>query len=152
MLIESKIKRAGGSHVDLDGVAYHFKDDGTGRHVAEVLSRRHLAVFLAIPEGYQIPEEPEEDDAGEQPQGDNGADSPPPPPTDDGGLDEPEGEAQGGGDAATEDADGDGEENLDAPATEDMGRDALSALWEAKFGRKPHAAKSLKKLAEEING
>jgi hypothetical protein len=55
MLIESKIKREGGTHVTLDGVSYHFKqlskeDD---RHVCEVANDDHIERFLAVSEGFR---------------------------------------------------------------------------------------------------
>lgn len=67
MLIESLIKRLGGSFVDLGGTEYHFKpvgDDGTGAHVADVTDDSHAAVLLTIPQyrpygkDAQAPEEP----------------------------------------------------------------------------------------------
>lgn len=58
MLIECKLKRQGGSVVDMgDGTAYHFKDDGTGRHVSNITVSKHIAILMGIPEGYAIPDE-----------------------------------------------------------------------------------------------
>lgn len=58
MLIECKLKRQGGSVVDMgDGTVYHFKDDGTGRHVSNITVSKHIAVLMGIPEGYAIPDE-----------------------------------------------------------------------------------------------
>lgn len=56
MLIENKLKRKGGSFVDMgDGTIYHFKDDGTGREVAAVTNPSHIARLLGITEAYSIP-------------------------------------------------------------------------------------------------
>lgn len=53
MLIECKLKRQGGSIVDMgDGTTYHFKDDGKGRHIASVSSSAHIGRLLGIAEGY----------------------------------------------------------------------------------------------------
>lgn len=54
MLIESKIRRANGTRVELDGVLYHFLPDDTGRHVCEVDNPDHVDIFVAIPEGYRV--------------------------------------------------------------------------------------------------
>lgn len=55
MLVESILKRQGGTHVEMrDGAKYHFKDDGTGRHVAIVSNSEHLGRFLSITEGFRL--------------------------------------------------------------------------------------------------
>jgi len=57
MLIELKIKRQGGTKVDIDGQNYHFKpanDNPDAPHVAQVTNEEHIARFLAITEGYRI--------------------------------------------------------------------------------------------------
>lgn len=67
MLIESIIKRAGGTEVPMpvegaDDITYHFKpQDGKfdSPHVAEVASEAHAARFLAITEGFKIPGAPD---------------------------------------------------------------------------------------------
>lgn len=58
-IVESIIKRNGGTIVDFDGpeganVRYHFKDDGMGNHVAIITNPNHLSRLLAIPEGYRL--------------------------------------------------------------------------------------------------
>lgn len=55
MLIESIIKRAKGTTVELDGVTYRFlpSADHDGRHVAEVEDQRHIARLLAITDGFR---------------------------------------------------------------------------------------------------
>jgi hypothetical protein len=54
MKIECKLKREGGSKIDLDNIEYHFAPGADGAHVAEVENDEHIARFLAIPEGYRI--------------------------------------------------------------------------------------------------
>lgn len=58
MLIESKIKRPGGTRVPMpSGIEYHFKpesESAEARHLCEVENEDDLARFLAIPEGYKI--------------------------------------------------------------------------------------------------
>ena len=69
MKIECKLKREGGSKIELDGKEYHFAPDTFGAHVAEVEDDEHIARFLAIPEGYRIhkeqPAAPKADDKGD---------------------------------------------------------------------------------------
>jgi len=84
MLIESKIRREGGTIVDMGKGAntrrYHFKPQAPLNpnnpeahlhvpHVAEVENENDLARFLAIPEGYKIhgaKAEPEEEESEEE--------------------------------------------------------------------------------------
>lgn len=54
MNIECKLKRDGGSKIDLGGIEYHFAPVADGAHVADVEEDEHIARFLAIPEGYRI--------------------------------------------------------------------------------------------------
>lgn len=61
ILVECLAKRQGGTVVDFDDaeapdgrVSYHFKDDGTGRHVAPVSNEAHLQRFASITEGFRI--------------------------------------------------------------------------------------------------
>lgn len=55
MLIESKIKRFGGTVVKLGDTTYHFySTDKIAAHVAEVKNADHVDRFLAIPEGYRV--------------------------------------------------------------------------------------------------
>ena len=59
MLIESRIRRAHGTRVTLDGVEYHFRPSGDDpRHVAEVSNPAHVAAFLRVTEGYLAIAEP----------------------------------------------------------------------------------------------
>jgi hypothetical protein len=53
ILIRCKLIRAGGSKITMaDGTPYHFKDDGSGSHVAVVADEDHQSRLLAIPEAY----------------------------------------------------------------------------------------------------
>lgn len=54
MIIESIIKRKGGSVVTIGAATYHFKPDADDRHIAPVTDPDHLARFLQIPEGYRL--------------------------------------------------------------------------------------------------
>ena len=54
MKIECKLKREGGSTIDIGGVAYEFKPQADGAHVADVGNKEHAERFLSIPEAYGI--------------------------------------------------------------------------------------------------
>lgn len=54
MDIESKIKREGGTHVDMGTAKYHFAPLEDGAHVAAVADEAHQDRFLSIPEGYRV--------------------------------------------------------------------------------------------------
>ncbi|MDF3073459.1 MAG: hypothetical protein K0S54_1126 [Alphaproteobacteria bacterium] len=54
MDIECKLKREGGTHVELGKIDYHFAPLADGAHVADVQDDEHVARFLSIPEGYRI--------------------------------------------------------------------------------------------------
>ncbi len=57
MKIESILKRPNGTTIELDGVNYHFKPESgvvAAPHICEVEEPGHLAILLAIPEGYRI--------------------------------------------------------------------------------------------------
>lgn len=54
MIVESILKRAGGSVILMGKVNYHFKDDGQDRHVAIVSDPDHFARFMGIPEGFRL--------------------------------------------------------------------------------------------------
>ena len=58
MIIESIIRRKNGTVVELDELRYHFKPVGADpRHLAEVTRKEHIARFLSITEGYQVPDD-----------------------------------------------------------------------------------------------
>lgn len=53
MLIVCKIKREGGSNVEIGKKKYHFKpQEAGGEHIAEVTDDEHIARLLAIKEAY----------------------------------------------------------------------------------------------------
>jgi len=52
MKIICKLKRAGGTKVELGKTTYHFVEDKDGDHVAEVTDEKHIARLLSIPEAY----------------------------------------------------------------------------------------------------
>lgn len=58
MLIECKLKRQGGSKVDIGGIVYHFKpntNDPGDPHLCDVKDKLHAQRFLGIAEGYCLP-------------------------------------------------------------------------------------------------
>lgn len=57
-LIESILKRKGGTRVKLDDTDYHFVADDDGRHIASVSDADHIAKLLAIPEGFRLARAP----------------------------------------------------------------------------------------------
>lgn len=54
MLIESILRRPGGTIIELDDVRYHFVSNDEGRHVTEVDDEDHIGTLLAIAEGYRL--------------------------------------------------------------------------------------------------
>ena len=54
VLIESLIKRPGGSKIPMGSVTYHFAPDDLGRHVATVSDTDHIARFLQSAEGFRL--------------------------------------------------------------------------------------------------
>lgn len=54
MKIECKLKRAGGTHVDMGTAKYHFAPLEDGAHVANVEDEAHEARFLSISEAYRV--------------------------------------------------------------------------------------------------
>lgn len=53
-LIESKLRRVGGSIIPLGGIDYHFLPYTDGAHVCEVTIEDHADRFLAITEGFKL--------------------------------------------------------------------------------------------------
>lgn len=53
-IIESKLIREGGTHVDIGGTEYYFAPNDEGAHVCEVVNEDHADRFLSIPEGYRL--------------------------------------------------------------------------------------------------
>lgn len=66
MQIECKIKREGGSTIELYGKKYEFLPDELNRHVCEVEDKKAIQRLLSIPEGYRIVGD--DDDETEYPQ------------------------------------------------------------------------------------
>lgn len=60
MIIESIIRRAEGTKVQLGDDIYHFFTHmkGSASHVCEVTDEDHIQTFLAIKEGYRIFKQP----------------------------------------------------------------------------------------------
>lgn len=54
VLIESIIKRPGGSSIPMGDMTYHFRPDDAGRHVAIVSNPDHISRFLQITEGFLL--------------------------------------------------------------------------------------------------
>jgi hypothetical protein len=54
MKIECKLKRAGGTVAELEGVEYHFAPQDDGAHVVEIENVEHIERFLSIPSAYCI--------------------------------------------------------------------------------------------------
>lgn len=54
VIIESIIKRKGGSVIPMGGMTYHFQPDDNDRHVATVTDADHIARFLQIAEGFRL--------------------------------------------------------------------------------------------------
>ncbi len=54
MDIECKLKREGGTHVDMGAEKYHFAPRVDGAHVATVTNEAHQERFLSITEAYRL--------------------------------------------------------------------------------------------------
>ena len=55
LIIECLLIRKGGTQVDMgDKTIYHFKDDGTGAHVATISNPLHIGTLLGIKEAYRV--------------------------------------------------------------------------------------------------
>lgn len=126
MKIELKLKRAGGSKIDMgDGTTYHFKpEDGRHEspHVAEVGDSKHMKRLLSI-EGYEI----FDPDSASQPE----PEPIEPVPTVDGGnlMDGTTG---------------------DEIPLDQMTETDLRATYERELGKKPHHRAGMEKLIEDI--
>lgn len=53
-LIESKLRRVGGSVIPLGGTDYHFLPYTDGAHVCDVANEEHADRFLSITEGFKL--------------------------------------------------------------------------------------------------
>lgn len=136
MKIELKLKRAGGSEIDMgDGTTYHFKpEDGRHEspHVADVADSKHMKRLLSI-EGYEI----FDPDSASEPE----PEPIEPVPTVDGGnlMDGTNGD---------EDED-DAPDEAEMPLNE-MTETDLRATYERELGKKPHHRAGMEKLIEDI--
>lgn len=54
MKIECKLRRNGGSRIELGGIEYHFEPLKDGAHVAEVENEAHIDRLLEIGEAYRV--------------------------------------------------------------------------------------------------
>lgn len=63
MLIKSKIERAKGTRVTLDGINYHFAPTKPGgAHIASVSNTAHIARLLGIAEGFTVYDEQQDEE------------------------------------------------------------------------------------------
>ena len=132
--IECLIKRQGGSIIELDDSKYHFKPNGDGDHVCDVPNEGHAAVLLAIDTAYRPYDLDSNADAG-----------------------------HGNGDAVdltgaiikaddTDDTDdgATGDAAKEKPLDEAAERERLAALYQERFGKKPHHMMGVKRIREEL--
>lgn len=149
MLIESKIKRPGGSYIELGGITYHFAPNAEGRHVCEVDNDDHVDRLLAIPEGFRLyrdkpvtaaPEKNPKKEAKVVANAVTGANA---------GDDETSGLTPDGEGGGTDQEPGDQSRDSDQdPAADD--REALVALYVEKYGRKPHGKWDAERIRKEL--
>lgn len=131
--IECLIKRPGGSIIELDDSKYHFKPNGDGDHVCDVPNEGHAAILLAIDTAYRPYALDSNSDAG----------------TGNGDAVDLTGaiiKAEDTGDGKVATGDVDKEKPLDEAAE----RDRLSALYQERFGKKPHHMMGVKRIREEL--
>ena len=131
--IECLIKRQGGSIIELDDSKYHFKPNGDGDHVCDVPNEGHAAILLAIDTAYRPYDLDSNADAG-----------------------------HGNGDAVdltgaiikADDTDDDegatGDVAKEKPLDEAAERERLAALYQERFGKKPHHMMGVKRIREEL--
>ena len=131
--IECLIKRLGGSIIELDDSKYHFKPNGDGYHVCDVPNEGHAAILLAIDTAYRPYALGSNADAG-----------------------------HGNGDAVdltgaiikaddTDDGEGaTGDGSKEKPLDEAAERERLAALYQERFGKKPHHMMGVKRIREEL--
>lgn len=134
--IECLIKRPGGSIIELDDSKYHFKPNGDGYHVCDVPNEGHAAILLAIDTAYRPYALDSNADAG-----------------------------HGNGDAVdltgaiiktddtddTDDGEGEtGDKAKEKPLDEAAERERLAALYQERFGKKPHHMMGVKRIREEL--
>lgn len=153
-VIESLIRRKGGSVITFGDTSYHFtpESDG-GPHLATVDNPEHAKTLLSIKEGYRmagapanpvvipvIPNIPTGDPSPSAPNDASGGSE-----GGEGGAQvlEPNAGPQEGQGEPTSESDENGE---DAP----LDREALAQEFKEKFGRLPHGKWSAERIAEEL--
>lgn len=136
MLIESKIRRTGGTSVSMGGEVYHFAPDDEGRHVCDVTNKAHIQRFLSITEGFCL--------VGAE---DEATSTAPPPPS---------GDPLSGADAVEmvdgdegEDEGEEEEEEEEAESIDDLDLDELAERYEAA-GKKMDRRRSLRVLRSDL--
>lgn len=131
--IECLIKRQGGSIIELGDSKYHFKPNGDGNHVCDVPNEGHAAILLAIDTAYRPYALDSNSDAGTG-----------------------KGDAVDLTGAIIKDEDTDdgkvatGDVAKEKPLDEASERDRLSALYQERFGKKPHHMMGVKRIREEL--
>ena len=141
MRIETTLIRPGGSHVEIDGDAYHFAPTTTDpRHIAEVRNKDHIKRLLGI-DGYQVADDEE-------------ALIPPAPEPESPALEPLTAGDPAGTDAGTDDVDATNTLTV-APAPhipdlEAMSVPELQALFKTVFMREPHPRAGRVKLIDAL--
>ena len=132
MLIESRIRRSGGTPIPMGDEVYHFAPDDEGRHVCDVTNKAHIQRFLSITEGFCL--------GGAE---DEATSTAPPPPS---------GDPLSGAESV-EMVDGDEdegeEEEEEADSIDDLDLDELAERYEAA-GKKMDRRRSLRVLRADL--
>lgn len=158
MIIESIIRREGGTTVTLGSKSYQFLPDDKGRHVSSVEDPDHIGMLLSIREGYRLvidepaqvaapatvsnPEDPDTlrpagDESVVVGEGDQGG----------------EGQGEGEGEGECEGGEPDTDEKAGTEADlESMDREELAVEFEKKFGNRPHGRWSAERIRDELKG
>ena len=123
MKIECKLKRAGGTVAELEGVEYHFAPQADGAHVVEIENVEHIERFLSIPSAYCIYGVSRAPVAVETESEDEDQD---------------------------EDEEIDGDINGDGVVDDKDERAALAAAFTEKFGKAPHHKLSIASLKAKL--
>lgn len=135
-IIECLIHRKGGSVIELGADKYHFAPNDAGDHVCDVANTDHAAILLAIDTAYRPYVLASSADAGTG-NGDavdlTGAI-----------IKADDTDGTDGGKGATGDA------AKEKPLDEAAERDRLSALYQERFGKKPHHMMGVKRIREEL--
>lgn len=143
MKIESIIKRAGGTKVQLGQETYHFLPDAEGRHVAEVDNPDHVGKLLGIPEGYRYVAETERLDRVDVAAGTDKA-------TEEGegaGTLQPQEEEAA---AAEPEEEEQGEESEKPKLSEADQREQAAQAYQERFGSRPHGKWTTERILAEL--